>query len=61
MDLIDMCLEKDGIYNWILHIKNHFSKYSFLRPLPDEGGRQVARELEYWIQLFHGTFTYYTM
>lgn len=51
MDLIDMRLENDHIYEWILHIKDHFSKYSFLRPLTGKGTRQVARELEYWIQL----------
>ena len=27
IDLIDMRLEKDSIYQWILHIKDHFSKY----------------------------------
>lgn len=46
-----MRLEKDSIYCWILHIKDHFSKYSFLRPLTSKGARQVANELEYWIQL----------
>ena len=51
IDLIDMRLEKDDIYKWILHIKDHFSKYSFLRPLTAKGARQGARELEYWIQL----------
>jgi len=51
MDLIDMCLEKDDIYEWVLQIKDHFSKYGFLRPLTARGARQVARELEYWIQL----------
>ena len=42
MDLIDMRLEKDDIFHWILHIKDHFSKYSFLRPLTDKGARQVS-------------------
>jgi len=51
MNLIDTRLEKDDIYEWILHIKDHFSKYSFLRSLTAKGARQVARELEYWIQL----------
>ena len=51
MDLIDMRMEKDNIFNWILLIKDHFSKYSFLRPLTSKGARQVARELEYWIQM----------
>ena len=46
-----MRMEKDDIYNWILHLKDHFSKYSFLRPLTSKGARQVATELEYWIQL----------
>jgi len=43
-----MCLEKDDIYEWVLHIKDHFSKYSFPRSLTAKGVRQ---ELEYWIQL----------
>jgi len=46
-----MRLEKDDIYEWVLHIKDHFSKYSFLRSLTTKDARQVARELEYWIQL----------
>lgn len=46
-----MRLEKDGIFEWILHIEDHFSKYSFLRPLTGKGAGLVARELEYWIQL----------
>jgi len=50
MDLIDMRLEKDDIYEWVLHIKDHFSKYSFLRSLTAKGARQVARELKYWVQ-----------
>ena len=37
MDLIDMCLEKDTIYQWILHIKDHFPKYRFVRPLTGKG------------------------
>jgi len=48
---IDMRLERGDIYEPALHIKDHFSKYSFLRPLTAKGARQVARELEYWIQL----------
>ena len=47
MDLIDMRLEKDDIYEYVLHIKGHFSKYSFLRPLTTKDARQVAQELEY--------------
>ena len=50
MNLIDIRLEKDDIYEWILHIKDHFSN-SFLRLLTAKGTRKVARELEYWIQL----------
>ena len=42
MDLIDIHLEKDDIFHWILHIKDHFSKYSFLWPLTDKGARQVV-------------------
>jgi len=50
MDLIDMRLEKDDLYEWVLHINDDFSKYSCLRSLTAKGVRQVAQELEYWIQ-----------
>jgi hypothetical protein len=32
-DLVDMRHEPSGRYKWVLHIKDHFSKFSFLFPL----------------------------
>jgi hypothetical protein len=33
IDLVDMRHEPSGRYKWILHIKDHFSKFTFLFPL----------------------------
>jgi hypothetical protein len=33
IDLVDMRHEPSGKYKWVLHIKDHFSKFSFLYPL----------------------------
>ena len=51
LDLIGMHMEKDHIFEWILHIKHYFSKYSYARALTGKGARLVAKELEHWIQL----------
>jgi hypothetical protein len=46
IDLIDMrSTEYDG-YKWIFHAKDHFSKYSWLRPLVSKEAINVAQTLE---------------
>ena len=36
-------------YHWILHIKDHFSKYSFLYPLTDKTAAGVAKCIAQWL------------
>jgi len=49
IDLIDMRARPYNGYHWILHIKDHFSKYSFLYPLSDKTATGVARCIAYWL------------
>ena len=46
MDLIDMRHEADGKYKWILHVKDHFSKFSGLAALEKKEAAAVADYLE---------------
>jgi hypothetical protein len=39
----------DQEFNWILQIKDTFSKYIWLIPLPDKGAETVATAIEVWI------------
>ena len=52
-DLIDFRTTPDTVngieYNWILQIKDTFSKYIWLIPLPDKGAETVAQAVEIWI------------
>ena len=48
-DLMDFTSIPDHEYNWILQIKDTFSKYVWLVPLPDKGSETVAEALEIWI------------
>jgi len=52
IDLVDMRHQSDGQYKWILHIKDHFSKYSCLCPLKSKQAEEVASN----ISLFIGAF-----
>jgi len=36
-------------YHWILHIKDHFNKYTFLYPLPDKTAAEVATCIAQWV------------
>ena len=47
-DLIDMRTKPNGEYVWILHLKNHFSKFSMLYALTSKR----ASEITYYISLF---------
>lgn len=51
MDLIDMRQEPDGKYRWILHIKDHFSRFCMLYPLRRRRGSDVVRRLLEWIAM----------
>lgn len=51
MDLIDMRSTPDGQYRWILHIKDHFSRYCMLYPMHDRNGDEVVRHFLEWIAL----------
>ena len=42
IDLIDMRHEVSGHYKWILHIKDHFSKYTQLYPLKSKHAEPIA-------------------
>ena len=42
IDLIDMRHEPSGQFKWILHIKDHFSKYTQLYPLKSKHAEPIA-------------------
>lgn len=45
MDLIDMRSIQDGEFQWILHTKDHFSKFSWAYPLCSKEAQPVAEKL----------------
>jgi hypothetical protein len=45
MDLIDMRWRPDGMLKWILHVKDHFSKFSWAYPLGSNEPELVAEKL----------------
>jgi len=49
IDLVDMQVTPDKGYHWVLHIKDHFSKYSFLYPLTDKTAARVATCIAQWL------------
>ena len=46
---MDMRADPDGEYQWILHIRDHFSKYSCAYPLKAKESMEVAIALIVWI------------
>ena len=56
IDLIDMRNQPDAndkaTYLWILHVKDHFSKFSSLYPLHNKTAEGVAAKLGEWIGHF---------
>ncbi len=42
----------DGNKNWILHVKDHFSKFTTLYTLVDKTAAEVAIGISEWIGLF---------
>lgn len=45
MDLIDLQTPLDGEYQWILHCRDHFSKYSWAFPMKTKEARFIAEHL----------------
>lgn len=52
IDLIDMRHEPDEQFQWIVHVKDHFSKYSCLYPLRSKHAQGVANCLSMWLRNF---------
>ena len=46
MDLIDFTSIPDGNSKWILHMRDHFTKYSWAHPLPSKEAAGVATKLK---------------
>jgi len=51
-DLIDMRHTPDGRYAWILHIKDHYSKYTQLYALKGKDSEGIAECLAMFIMAF---------
>lgn len=51
VDMIDMRREPDGEYAWILHIKDHFSRFCMLYPLREGSHDEVVRCLLEWMAM----------
>jgi len=49
IDLIDMRATPHNGYHWILHIKDHFSRYTFLYALRDKTSAGVAACIAQWL------------
>lgn len=45
VDLIDMRCHPDGMLNWILHVRDHFSRFSWAYPLESNEPKLVAKKL----------------
>lgn len=52
VDLIDMRHEPSGQFKWILHIKDHFSKYTQLYPLKSKHSGPIAESFALFIVAF---------
>jgi hypothetical protein len=52
IDLIDMRHEPSGQFKWILHIKDHFSKYTQLYPLKSKHAEPIADAFALFIAAF---------
>lgn len=52
IDLVDMRHEPDEQFKWILHITDHFSKWSSLFPLKSKTPVEVAGQMAVWIECY---------
>jgi len=53
IELIDMWYTPLSRYAWILHVKDHFSKYSQLYALKSKHALPIAEYLALWIMAFY--------
>ena len=51
-DLINMRSQPDGQFKWILHLKDHFSKLTFLWPLESKEASNVYDGIAFFIIVF---------
>ena len=49
MDLMDFTSQPDGDFNWILQLKDHFSRMIWLFALPNKESSEVAKALKIFI------------
>jgi hypothetical protein len=49
IDLMDFRTLSDGEFNWILQIKDTFSRYIWLYALKDKSSEEVGNALAHWI------------
>jgi hypothetical protein len=52
IDLMDLTTTPDGEWKWILHIVDHWSKFSSAYPLRSREAEEVADRLASWIGMF---------
>jgi hypothetical protein len=52
IDLMDLTTTPDGEWKWILHIVDHWSKFSCAYPLRSKEAEEVADRLASWIGMF---------
>ena len=52
VDSIDMSSQPDGDYKWILHARDHFSKFSWTFPLTPKRAAEVAEKLTMLFRMF---------
>ena len=52
IDLTNISTTPDGEYKWILHIVDHFSKFSSRLALRSKHAMEVSEKLALWIGLF---------
>ena len=50
--LIDMSSRHDGEYRWILHMRDHYSKFSYTHPLTSKRASEVASKVMQTFCLF---------
>ena len=49
IDLIDMRHEPDGQWKWIVHMQDHFSKFSKLDASKSKSAEEIAKVIWDWI------------
>ena len=49
IDLIDMRGDPDERFQWICHLRDHFSKYSVAFPMPNKTSEEVVKVVLAWI------------